>query len=375
MRTSTIKMVIITKNLDTDDRLIKEVETIGAPSGDTRVLAVERDHPKGRKGVLGSGAAFHSCSDTFRPLFRPGRGIVFKAGETLLKFMVRDITDRRDVLWIHDPALLPYVQWALLLRKAGWVKKVIWDLHELPPASRLQGRWIEVTRKVLQQLDVVVVTNAWRLSYIEEKLGVSLPHAVILENYPSRCAIEKPVEALPETLSDWLKGRAYFILQGGASADRHYPTVVKACMEMNLPVVVVGKPGEVYDENLIYNTGWIPQEDVYTYIDHAAGSLIFYDQRDPNAWYCSPNRLFQAIGRGCPVLTGNNPPLKSVVEESGAGVAADTDGADTAAVKQAITQFLKAQETYRQRAAASRHRYIWEGQTQKLSEQLAGLRG
>lgn len=78
-----------------------------------------------------------------------------------------------------------------------------------------------------------------------------------------------------------------------------------------------------------------------------AFSLIFYKNTSANNWYCEPNRMFQNVINGNPVIVGNNPPMKDFVENGGYGVMVETDGSDVEKIKAGIKALLENYDTYK----------------------------
>ena len=94
-------------------------------------------------------------------------------------------------------------------------------------------------------------------------------------------------------------------------------------------------------EKRIFFTGQIKQLKTPQYIQRCAFSLIFYKNSSANNWYCEPNRMFQNVINGNPVIVGNNPPMKDFVENGGFGIVVDTDGSDVEKIKAGIKDLLE----------------------------------
>jgi hypothetical protein len=80
-----------------------------------------------------------------------------------------------------------------------------------------------------------------------------------------------------------------------------------------------------------------------------------------NTRLCAPNRLYQALSRGVPVVVGSNPPMAHLVRETDCGVVLRTDGADVNDVRAG----LRMSAARRQRVATSgsmRRHLAWESQ-------------
>jgi glycosyltransferase involved in cell wall biosynthesis len=220
-----------------------------------------------------------------------------------------------------------------------------------------------------------VTANQDRWNYMIEKLKMnsSIGHTA-LYNFPSISLSLKVKEELPSELKSWLNGDSYLLFQGAALKGRLFQEILSAVSgTADYKLVVLGpieaetlneiklKYGATLD-SILYVTGWVPQDDLYLYVDHALGSLVFYRNSSLNNWFCAPNRLYYSLARGVPVLCGNNPEMKAAIEGSGAGLVADTDGSDQIALERGLTMFLAGIEYFRRRAQASRDKFSWESQ-------------
>src|SRR5699024_6389989 len=84
-----------------------------------------------------------------------------------------------------------------------------------------------------------------------------------------------------------------------------------------------------YVEKGIAYQAFVKQNELIHYIDNAYFSVVLYRSSTPNNLFCEPNRLYQLICRDIPVLVGNNPTMKAVIEKSKMGVVLDDDGSNT----------------------------------------------
>ena len=368
-----ILMLISTGSFDTDDRLRKECNSVREHLGDVSVVGFENRAPEGRQGEIAKGVPFVALPHVTKKRLPAGRGLAFKALETLLRLLPRIVRQRPDVLWVHDPAFWPVVWVSLALRRLGIINKVVWDLHELIPDSRLRGPARRMILGCLQNVDVLVMTNTWRYQHMQETLPFVPRHLMILENYPDASVSVEDRNDLPNELEKWLEGRDFILGQGAVGADRNFASLREAVERSGIPIVLLGRCEAGLDPRLFYCTGWVPQAEVYRYINRALFSVVLYSRNDPNAWYCSPNRLFQAIARGCPVLGGINPPIKAVLEETGAGVVLSDDGANVEELIKAISGLKGSLSIYQTRAALFRNKYVWENDFAGIAQDLKSI--
>jgi len=92
----------------------------------------------------------------------------------------------------------------------------------------------------------------------------------------------------------------------------------------------------------------------------------------------TPNKLFEAMAAGVPVVASDLPGMAGIVRESGAGELVDP--VDPDAIARAITRILDApadeREAYGRRALAAAHEaYNWERQMDLLLAEYGRLTG
>ncbi len=358
-------MVIKTQGLEYDDRLRKEAGAF-ADKVDMRIACVEREANCNRRGKVYGGIDVTTHEVLSRRVFKPGKGVFLKALEVNFWLLGDIVRFRPRIVWIHDPDMIVLVVLSLVLRSMRIVDKVVWDQHELPNYVHNKiGRWL--LKSALSRIDALIVTNSQRRDYLLTELEVNPKETYIVENYSDRSMIEQSVEGLPDNASKWLAGDAYVLAQGGGRPDRYHSQLVSACESVGIKVIVIGNvAGEKIASKYVYYTGQIPQSDIVAYIDHCLASVVLYESNSLNTKYCSPNRLFQALGRKKPVLVGRNPPMVEVIQETGAGVVLDTDGCDVKDLVNGLSLLLNDLHKFSELAATAHQKFVWEDQEETL---------
>ena len=87
-----------------------------------------------------------------------------------------------------------------------------------------------------------------------------------------------------------------------------------------------------------------------------------------------PNKLFEYLMAGLPVLASDFPDMRAVVEESGAGTVANPQ--DSGEIREKIRSLLvdpTQRQLYRQAALTAAQHYNWEQEAPKLLDLYAGL--
>ncbi|MCU0725886.1 MAG: glycosyltransferase [Planctomycetes bacterium] len=252
----------------------------------------------------------------------------------LLRFWARAVRtisrQRFDILWCHDLDMLPV---GVLL---GGVRSrpVVFDAHEsypdmvagsVGPGWTAALRWLE--RHLARRVSAVVTVGE-RLA--AKFRGMGARRTVVAGNWKdpaeyrvvsgSRAAARKrygvPLEA-------WLVTSIGFL-----GAERKLAELIAAVEGLPDAHVLIGGRGPLEEAcrsaagpgGRVHFAGWVPPAEVPALT--AAGDAVFYgfDPASGNARYSAPNKLFEALAAGLPVITGPFGEIEEVVRAYGCGV-------------------------------------------------------
>jgi glycosyltransferase involved in cell wall biosynthesis len=126
----------------------------------------------------------------------------------------------------------------------------------------------------------------------------------------------------------------------------------------------------------VYVLDPVPPDRLLDWTGSADVSVMAIQPTSMNHTYTTPQKLFESIAVGVPVVASNLPGMAEVVEAVDAGVLCDPT--DPAAIARAIRQLLEVspevREARRQRIlGAARDRYNWEAETPTLLALYAEL--
>jgi len=244
------------------------------------------------------------------------------------------VRENADVYHFHDPELMIV---GLLLKLRG--KKVIWDAHEHYPNSILDKYYISkplrrlisrsfdlFERAVIRFFDYVIYTTP----LVGARYATMKVRAGRVENYPimelSRTPPRQPQEKI--------------IYLGGMSKIRGLLEVVEALAEVvkkhprwKLCLVGAYSPpsfeSEVRDlvkklcvEANVEFIAWVPYDEKEKLSSQASMGVITYLPYSNNT-SCLPNKLFDYMLVGLPVIASNFPLYREVVEGSHCGLIVD----------------------------------------------------
>lgn len=340
---------INTSGLIYDDRLIKESKTLTHFGVAVDIIAFEARNKK-QQGDF-EGIRYKTLRMITRALYpRPRQMLWLKAIEFNLRLVFALLGKFKHTVWMHNFEMQGGVLLAVLLKRVGFLKGVIWDQHELPP-RKVEKRWVfkRIFVYSCRKCDYVISANVARLKFLRHTFGNSIgSHHVILNNHPEREIILSDPRSLPQEVSSWIGSSDYILFQGHATYERKILECGRAVKEHGRYKMIVVGPitDEVVEqlrimfgddfEDQVYLTGMVPQEQLYVFIDNCLASLVFYGNINPNHWLCEPNRFYQAICRKRPVICGANPPMKDIVTRYKCGYSTTDDGSDYRSIIEGI---------------------------------------
>jgi glycosyltransferase involved in cell wall biosynthesis len=333
-----VLMILKCNGLQYDDRVRKECESLkSCLDYDTEIHVVEDDNSKRTGAIFGSQTQFKSYFLLTRKLFSGNSLLLVKLCELFFK-LLPTLIKKRKVIWLHDPLMFVFVPFIFLLKKTNRVEHIVWDQHELPPEYFISSPITCYLYKVAMKLvDVRIHANKQRAEYLNKLLGKDYSYH-ILNNFVDVTFVVEKSQPLSSHVCEWLDGDDYVLLQSGAYHERNFEHVVNAfmiygkqkCMVVGGSRVDLALYRTKYEnfDDIFFFVGMVPQIRLVDYIDNAKASLILYKSTIPNAYYCEPNRLYQASCRGTFVIVGNNPPMADFVNDNQNGFVLNSDGSN-----------------------------------------------
>ncbi len=230
-----------------------------------------------------------------------------------------------DVYHLHDPELLPY---ALKLRRKK--KVVIYDAHEDLPRQlagkeylRFKKTFASVVERyenyVCRKLSYIVTATP----FIAERFKKINPNTLNINNYP----LLSEIEVLDETHEN-RTNRVCFI--GGISEIRGIVELISALEGLNVTLDLAGEIDPALKEKLSAMKGWEKVNEL-GFIDRktsgqirskaCAGIVTFLPL--PNHVNAQPNKIFEYMGSGLPVIGSNFPLWKELIEKNKIGFCVD----------------------------------------------------
>lgn len=285
---------------------------------------------------------------------------------------------KADIIQVHD---LPALEAGVDLSKK-WDVPLVYDAHELYPEqrsfSRLQRRiCARIEKKLIQSCAKVFAVNDSIAEEMMIRYGISRPITLInaLDPLPEY-DINNSYDVLRKKLNIE-PSRKILLFQGGFSPHRNLEKLIKAMKYVTNPSVVLvmmgfGDFGSFLQSlakklgllnTRIYFLPAVSQTELLQHSASADAGIIPYPHVDLNSYYCTPNKLFEFIQAGLPILANDSPELRRFVHETGFGLVTPMHTShQIASAIDEIFADLHQYHSYRKQLKVRRGLFTWQAQ-------------
>jgi glycosyltransferase involved in cell wall biosynthesis len=284
-----------------------------------------------------------------------------------------------QLVHFHDPELIPL---GLLLRLRGC--KVIYDVHEDVPRQTMSKYWIPVIFR--WPVAKAIAAMEWLAGKVFSAIVPATPtiakrfpvgKTVLVQNFPIQSEL-----VLPEPLP-YLGRPSKFAYVGGIADIRGGKEMVQALEHIaDLPEVRLEMAGGISPESfateLVDLKGWskviyrglLNRQEVSSLLSNARAGLVLF-QLMPNHVDAQPNKMFEYMSAGLPVIASDFPLWREIVAGAGCGLLVEPS--DPHAIADALRWVLEhpsESEAMGKKGQEAVHKiYNWE----RESTQLIGL--
>lgn len=297
------------------------------------------------------------------------------------RFIAAGLTTDADVWHAHDLNTL-WVGVQCKKRRPG--TRLVYDSHELQTERNRMGRvarwwatWNE--RRGLPHTDGRIWTTPTRAAFVVKKYGI--PYPTILRNVPELVEIETGWD-LREHL-DIPADLRILLYQGSIQENRGVEEAIDAVAHhlerCALVVIGYGHHRPVLEEMVrergledrVKFFGPIPNDELLGYTATADVGLCCIKGNSLSYRWSLPNKLFEYMMAGIPVVASDYEEMGRVVKETGVGAVCDPD--DPASIATAVKTVLDDPDRYRLATRAAIQRYNWSVEEKNLLDLYATL--
>jgi len=189
-----------------------------------------------------------------------------------------------------------------------------------------------IEKRFIKYVDLVVTTGEMDSEFIEEYYN--LEKSLVLRNLPKYKKIENPVNLrkklnLPED-------SIILLYQGVVLEGRGIIKVIHQIGNFKKLVLVVLGDGAFKEKfeaeskargvsNQVFFYGRVPHEELLDYTAGADFGLALIENISKSYYYALPNKLFEYIMAGVPVISSNLPQMKNIIDRYSTGVCVDPE--------------------------------------------------
>ncbi|TKR56512.1 glycosyltransferase family 4 protein [Allopusillimonas ginsengisoli] len=286
---------------------------------------------------------------------------------------------RPTVFLAHDLPVLAVARRAA----ARCGAKLVYDSHELYCEQEfpedVKRRWAAVEHKHIGVCDAVMTVNPSIARELENRYGLDEVEVVYNAEYARDIEHEERYFHKYFSLADKDK---VLLFQGGVTVGRNIELLVSAMrllLNKHVHLVLLGngtlvqtlrrRSQELGVAGVVHFHPAVPQTDLLRLTASADAGLIPYQAICLNNYYCTPNKLFEFIAAGIPVLGSDLPEINHIVTTQGIGRVADLGSEPRMAA--AIDTFFSDDAQlckWRDNAKTARSVFSWDHEGRKVVE-------
>ena len=257
-------------------------------------------------------------------------------------------------------------------REGGHRAGLVYDCHELWADRNLRPEWrpwlLACEAAFVRLADAVTTTSPGYADALSRRYRVRRP--ALVRNVP-----DWPAPAGPAAAHD-----GSFVYFGAVTSGRGLETAIRALALVDGPTLrIVGPDAWGYRARLaaaareagvterVALDDPVPPEEARAALEGAAGGLALIEQICLSYELTMPNKLYEYVHAGLPVLAGRGAVLAEAVRAHGVGVVVDQD--DPAAVASGMRELLTdaTQRRCREAARVAREEVTWASERERLA--------
>jgi glycosyltransferase involved in cell wall biosynthesis len=297
------------------------------------------------------------------------RRLLFIGKQALKKALELDAV----VYHFHDPELISV---GLKLKRMG--KKVIFDIHEDVSEQILTKNYIPkilrkpvsylysiYERRMINKMDALICATP----FIEKKYSELNNMVVNINNYPILNELVKT--------TDWNERENAVAYIGGITEIRGVCQIVESLEYSDADLYLAGTfDSEKTKQKVVSLKGWkkvkylgqVDREEVKEILSKVKAGIVTFLPA-PNHFSSQPNKLFEYMSAGVPIIASNFPLWKDIVEKRNAGICVDPQNPrEIGAAINRVIHDSKAETMGKSGRKSVEEEFNWGRESEKLFE-------
>ncbi|MFW5644502.1 MAG: glycosyltransferase [Bacteroidota bacterium] len=307
----------------------------------------------------------------FRLIFN--KGFLFYASFNIRLFLFLFTRQGSRVYISNDLDTLPANFLASRFRPA----KLVYDSHEyFTEVPELMGRkfvknfWKGLERMLVPRVNAAYTVNDSLAKMYSAKYGIEFG---VIRNVPDG-HIDEEAFLIPDEYSK----HDFIIYQGSVNKDRGLEEMLEIMVENNNYKLVIAGDGDVIDvlkrkaknlgiENRVLFVGQLRPRNLRWLTKQAALGISLEKKTNLNYYYALPNKIFDYIYGGIPVLCSGFPEMRKIVQGYDVGTIVDPDSREE--IQKSLEYMLgttEAREKWKENTRVAARELNWKNEQNKL---------
>ncbi|NOX38631.1 MAG: glycosyltransferase family 4 protein [Calditrichaeota bacterium] len=292
-----------------------------------------------------------------------------------LRLFIRLLFTKFDLLHCHDLWVLPASALAARLRS----RKLVYDAHEYYAGLEIflhkrlsRTVWLWTQKLLISRVDALIAINTHQLKLYQQDFP-QLKQGWVLHNFPRK---SQSTEADPPPFE---QRQNCAVFQGIFKPGRGLLSLLAAAEhledEEEIWLIGFGELEPIIQKQLsdhsrrshIRLLGKLPLEDIPHYTRSARAGLVLFEPTSINYRYASPNKFFEYVHAGTPLVASRIPPFEAFNQQFEVALLVDPN--NPMEISRAIRTLLRDAQVWtrlHQQCMQARNVWNWEQQEKQL---------
>lgn len=202
--------------------------------------------------------------------------------------------------------------------------------------NKVNVQWLlaKIEESLIGKCDKIIVTGMMDAQVLTEDYGVNLEKFILLRNLPKRVKTVEKIDL--RKLYGFPENSLILLYQGVILKGRGLHKLISLLPAIDDLCLVILGDGDLRPElenyvselqmmDRVKFTGTISQNELLSYTASADIGCVLIENISRSYYYALPNKLFEYIAVGIPVLASNLPQMVQIIDEYGVGKYVDPD--------------------------------------------------